>query len=73
MSDRAGAMKAFGEYSSEREAVKKGIRVPSESRLVNEAFKKRLEEDAEFREGEEKLKKLGEEAKEKYGYKYASP
>ncbi|TGO60838.1 hypothetical protein BCON_0032g00330 [Botryotinia convoluta] len=58
---------------SEREAVKKGISVPSESRLVNEAFKKRLEEDAEFREGEEKLKKLGEEAKEKYGYKYSSP
>ncbi|TGO69753.1 hypothetical protein BOTNAR_0007g00340 [Botryotinia narcissicola] len=58
---------------SEREAVKKGIRVPSESRLVNEAFKKRLEEDAEFREGEEKLKKLVEEAKENYGYKYASP
>ncbi|KAF7951906.1 hypothetical protein EAE96_007203 [Botrytis aclada] len=58
---------------SEREAVKKGISVPGESRLVNEAFQKRLREDGEFREGEEKLKKLGEEAKVMYGYKYSSP
>ncbi|TEY42104.1 hypothetical protein BOTCAL_0396g00010 [Botryotinia calthae] len=58
---------------SERDAVKKGISVPSESGLVNEAYKKRVEDDQEFREGEEKLRKLGEEAKVQYGYKYSSP
>ncbi|TGO90260.1 hypothetical protein BPOR_0072g00170 [Botrytis porri] len=68
-----GNLEEWWKRISEREAVKKGTSVPSESRLVNEAFKKRLGEDEEFREGEEKLRKLGEEAKEKYGYKYASP
>ncbi|KAF2156415.1 glutathione S-transferase [Myriangium duriaei CBS 260.36] len=57
----------------DRPAVKKGVAIPSESKFANEAYQHRLKTEDEFRENEEKLKKLGDEAKEKYGYKYASP
>jgi len=32
-----------------------------------------LKEEPEFKEGEDKLKKLGDAAKERYNYKYTSP
>jgi len=58
---------------SQREAVKKGTSVPSPSRFANAVYKERVKEDKEFREGEEKFKKIGDEAKQQYGYKYSSP
>jgi glutathione S-transferase len=58
---------------SERDAVKKGIAVPSESQLVNAAYQRRLKEEPEFKKKEDELKKLGDEAKEKYNYKFSSP
>jgi len=57
----------------ERPAVKKGLAIPQESPFVNEVYQKRLKEDPEFKENEEKLKSLGDKAKEQYNYKYASP
>jgi len=58
---------------SDRPAVKKGISVPSESKITNAAYQGRLKEEPEFKEGEDKLKKLGDEAKALYNYKYTSP
>lgn len=57
----------------ERPAVRKGVAVPSESRVVNTAYKKRMLHEREFREQNEKLMGLAGKAKELYGYKYASP
>lgn len=57
----------------ERPAVRKALAVPTESRIVNRVYKERLGEEREFREKEEELKKLGDEAKKQYDYKYASP
>jgi glutathione S-transferase len=57
----------------ERPAVREGLKVPSESKIVNTAYKRRLGEEEGFKEQEEKLKDLGDKAKEQYGYKYASP
>ncbi|KUJ20534.1 glutathione S-transferase [Mollisia scopiformis] len=57
----------------EREPVRNALKVPSESKIVNSAYLRRLKEEPEFKEGEEKLKKLGDEAKEQYNYKYTSP
>lgn len=56
-----------------RPAVKKGLAVPGESPITNEAYLRRLKEEDGFKEAEDKLKKLGQEAKEKYNYKFASP
>ncbi|KAI1416558.1 glutathione S-transferase [Hypoxylon sp. FL1857] len=56
-----------------RPAVKKGLAVPAESSLTNDAVLKARELDPEKkREAEESLKFLNE-CKEKYGYKYTSP
>jgi len=57
----------------ERPAVKKGLAVPSESKIVNEVYQRRLKEEDGFKENDEKLKDLGNKAKEQYNYKYASP
>lgn len=56
-----------------RAAVQKGTRVPSESNITNTAYQRRLKEEPEFKENEDKLKKLGDEAKKQYNYKFASP
>ncbi|RAL58582.1 hypothetical protein DID88_003942 [Monilinia fructigena] len=52
---------------------KKGIAIPNASKLVNVNFRRRLEEEPEFKEAEDKLMELGGRAKEQYGYKFASP
>lgn len=57
----------------ERPAVRAGLRVPSESKIVNSAYLRRLKEEPEFKENEDKLKEFGDKAKEQYNYKYASP
>lgn len=56
-----------------RPAVQRGISIPSESKLVNQAYKKRLTDEEGFKEKEDELKALADKAKEQYGYKYASP
>jgi len=58
---------------AERPAVKKGIAVPSESKITNEAYLQRLKDEEGFKEDEDKLKELANKAKEQYGYKYSSP
>ncbi|KAK4988279.1 hypothetical protein LTR50_004012 [Elasticomyces elasticus] len=57
----------------ERGAVRKGTAVPSESKITNEPFLEQMKTDEEFRRKEEGFKEALEEAKEQYGYKYASP
>ena len=58
---------------SAREAVKKGLNVPGENKFGNARYQMRYKEEPEFKETEDGLKKLADEAKAKYGYKYASP
>jgi len=66
-------LEKWAERINEREAVKKGTSVPSESRLTNGPYQQRLKDEPEFKAKEEELKALGDKAKEQYGYKYASP
>lgn len=56
-----------------RPAVKRGTSVPSESKITNSAYQRRLKEEPDFRENEDRLKGLGDKAKAQYDYKYASP
>ncbi|KAF2971039.1 hypothetical protein GQX73_g2621 [Xylaria multiplex] len=56
-----------------RPAVQKGFAVPNESSFTNAAVKKAIETDPEIKKQTEELAKLLKDAKEKYGYKYASP
>ena len=56
-----------------RPAVEKGLSVPTKGQNGNATYQKRLKEDPEFKAKEEELKKLADEAKESYGYKYSSP
>lgn len=58
---------------NDRDAVKKGVAIPSESQIVNSAYQRRLKDEPEFKAKEDELKKLGDEAKAKYEYKYSSP
>jgi len=57
----------------DRPAVQKGLAVPTEGKFGNDIYLKRLEEEPEFKESEEKLKEALVKAQEQYGYKYASP
>ena len=57
----------------ERPAVRKGTAVPSESKITNRAYQRRLGEEEGFKGKEEELKSLADKAKEQYGYKYSSP
>ncbi|RWA06048.1 hypothetical protein EKO27_g9060 [Xylaria grammica] len=56
-----------------RPAVQKGFAVPSESSFSNAAIKKAIETDPEKKKQSEETAALINDAKEKYGYKYASP
>jgi glutathione S-transferase len=56
-----------------RPAVQKGTAVPSESKITNAQYQRRLKEEPEFKENEDKLKELGDKAKKQYDYKYTSP
>jgi glutathione S-transferase len=66
-------LEKWWERVSSRPAVKKGTAIPSESKITNGPYQRRLKEEPEFKENEEKLKDLGNKAKEQYGYKYTSP
>lgn len=57
----------------ERPAVKKGTSVPTESKIQNAVYQRRLKEEEGFKENEDKLKALADKAKKQYNYKYASP
>ncbi|KAJ2968437.1 hypothetical protein NUW58_g10222 [Xylaria curta] len=56
-----------------RPAVKKGFAVPSEAFFGNAALKKAIAADPEKKKAAEEAAALIKDAKEKYGYKYASP
>jgi glutathione S-transferase len=59
---------------NERPAVAKGLEVPSgPSKFGNKAFQTRLKEEEGFKESQAEMKAVVDEAKEKYGYKFASP
>ncbi|KAI1777090.1 glutathione S-transferase [Hypoxylon cercidicola] len=57
----------------ERPAVQKGIAVPAASRFTNAALAAAREADPELKKKAEETARFVNEAKEKYGYKYASP
>lgn len=56
-----------------RPATKKGFAIPQESSYTNAAIRKKIEEDPEAKKQAEERRKFIDEAKAKYGYKYASP
>jgi glutathione S-transferase len=59
---------------NDRPAVQKGTAVPAGlSKIANAAYQERLKSEPEFKENEDRLKELGDKAKEQYNYKYASP
>lgn len=73
--DQFPNVKAWLERVLERPAVKKGLAVPSgESNLSNAALARRVAEgDEDAKQLVEGAKKLIDEAKKEFGYKYASP
>lgn len=66
-------VKAWWERISARPAVQKGLAIPTKSSFGNETYEQRLKDEKEFAEQEQTLKTQIQEAKDKYGYKYASP
>lgn len=56
-----------------REAVKKGVAVPTENKLVNPAYQRKLAEEPEFAAKEKELKELADKSKKQYDYKFKSP
>ncbi|CAK1364507.1 unnamed protein product [Cercospora beticola] len=56
-----------------RPAVKRGVAIPEESSLTNEAYKRRLKEEDGFKEKEDELGNLLKKAQEQYEYKFSSP
>jgi len=66
-------LKKWWERINARSAVQKGCAIPSESKLINQAYKKRLVEEQGFKEKEDELKALADKAKEQYDYKFAAP
>lgn len=58
---------------SQRPAVQKGLQIPTPSKFSNASRQEYLEKDAEFKQEDGELKKALDDAREQYGYKYASP
>lgn len=56
-----------------REAVKKGLAVPSQPGITNEPYKEKLKNDEEFKQKHDELHGHLKKAKEQYEYKYSSP
>lgn len=56
-----------------RPAVQKGFAIPYESAFSNATYKKAIETDPEKKQQAEQTAALLNDAKSKYGYKYASP
>lgn len=56
-----------------RPAVKKGVAVPSESQITNEAYQRRLKEEDGFKGKEDELKEHLKKAQEQYDYKFSTP
>ena len=66
-------VKAWWERILARPAVVKGLSVPRRSPFGNDTYLERLKDDKEFAQKEHDLSEQIKAAKEKYGYKYASP
>lgn len=57
-----------------RKGVQSGVNIPSEAGNTNEKYQEKLKgDDKEFKEKEQNLMKLRDEAKKQYDYKYSSP
>jgi len=56
-----------------RKGVQAGVNVPGVPGNANDNYQKKLKEDSEFKQKEENLMKLRDEAKKQYDYKYSSP
>lgn len=57
----------------ERPGVKRGFAIPQESPFSNKAALQKIKDDPETKQKAEEIKKLVDDAKAQYGYKYASP
>ncbi|KAH8774692.1 glutathione S-transferase [Diaporthe sp. PMI_573] len=57
----------------ERPGVKRGFAIPADSPFANKAVAQKIKDDPEFKQKVEETKKLIDDAKAQYGYKYASP
>ena len=66
-------LEKWWERINARPAVQKGTSIPSDSKVSNAAYQRRLKDEPEFKAKEDELKGLGDKAKEQYGYKYTSP
>lgn len=64
---------AWWERIVARPAVQNGLAIPRKSPFGNDTYLQRLKDDEEFAKSEKELKETIAAAKEKYGYKYASP
>jgi glutathione S-transferase len=71
--DNFPKLKAWWERILARPAVVRGLSIPSRSPMGNDLYAQRLKDDKEFAEKEGKKYEEIKAAKEKYGYKYASP
>lgn len=67
------ALEKWWRRMGERPAVRRGLGVPGVSRVGNEVYLRRLQEEPDFKAKEDELREFGEKAKEMYNYKYASP
>jgi glutathione S-transferase len=64
---------AWYQRATARPATARGLAIPNPAASSNYSYPKRLAEEEGFKEKEEEVRKFLQEAKEKYGYKYASP
>lgn len=71
--DQFPHLKAWWERIVARPAVARGLSIPQGNSFGNDGYLQKLKDDKEFAEKENKLKEQIQAAKDKYGYKYASP
>ncbi|POS79640.1 hypothetical protein DHEL01_v201951 [Diaporthe helianthi] len=57
----------------ERPGVKRGLAIPEPTPFANKVVLQKIKDDPEARQKAEEIKKLIDDAKAQYGYKYASP
>lgn len=64
---------SWWERINARPAVQKGLSIPSEPTMTNDAFNKKLETDPEAKQKNDELHEHLRKAQEQYNYKYSAP
>jgi glutathione S-transferase len=71
--DRFPNVQSWWRRINSRPTVERGLSIPQKSPFGNDSYVKRLKDDEDFAKQEKQVEEQIQAAKDRYGYRYASP